>query len=186
MLIDGGRNFTQMHDQQAEKPQVIFIGPCGTGKSQIINYFLGEPFEVTPWQPMSGSCFVQGKGPLIDCAECVVCVWDTPGQERMFPVLKINIEYCGGVVLVFDITNRQSFANIQYRMTAMCEFRRLDQCVILVGNKLDLAGQRAVSTEEAEEFAKMHNADYFEVSAKTGANVDAMFDRLVLRTLHRT
>ena len=85
----------------------------------------------------------------------------------MFPVLKTNTEYCGGVVLVFDITNRQSFANIQYRMTAMgCEYRQLDQCVILVGNKSDLAGQRAVSTEEAEEFARMHNADYLEVSAK--------------------
>ena len=159
MLIDGGRNFTQMRNQQAEKPHVIFIGPCGTGKSQIINYFLGEPFDDAS-QPR-------------------------PEQERMFPVLKINIEYCGVVVLVFDITDRPSFDDIQCRMTAIDEYRRIDQCVILVGNKLDLAGRRAVSTEEAEEFAKMHNADYFEVSAKTGANVDAMFDRLVLRTLHR-
>ena len=95
------------------QPHIIFIGPCGTGKSQIIDYFLGEPFEVAPLQPMSGSCFVQGKDPLIDCAECVVSVCDAPGQDLMFPVLKTKIEYCCGVVLAFDITNRQPFASIQ-------------------------------------------------------------------------
>ena len=41
-----------------------------------------------------------------------------------------------------------------------------------------------MSTEEAEEFAQMHNVDNFEVLAKAGANLDAMFDRLVVRTVH--
>ena len=143
-----------MHDRQAEKPHVIFIGPCGTGKSQIINYFLGEPFEVAPWQPMSGTCFVQGKGPLIDCAECVVCVWDTPGQERMFPVLKINIEYCGGVVLVFDITERKTFDDLTVWLNDVHALCDPNVVVQMIGNKADLADQRQVTLAEAEGFAE--------------------------------
>jgi Ras-related protein Rab-2A len=78
-------------------------------------------------------------------------------------------------VLAYDITNRDSFANID---TWLKECR--DMCpktivMILAGNKVDLESKRVVSYAEGEEFAKRNNLIFVETSALTGHNIDNMF-----------
>ena len=93
-------------------------------------------------------------------------LWDTAGAEKyhsMGQSFYRNSEIC---ILVFDITDSESFKNIESWRT---EF--------LVGNKTDLEEQRVIQKEEANKFAEEHNLPYIETSAKEGFNIEELFDK---------
>lgn len=78
-------------------------------------------------------------------------------------------------LLVFDMTHRQTFDNMEEWYE---EARRSLLCppkFILVGHKADMADERMVSFREARQFARNRDMDYIETSAVTGQNVEAAF-----------
>jgi GTPase KRas protein len=86
---------------------------------------------------------------------------------------------CTGTILVYSITSRQSFTNLQSFFDDVQHARSDSHCpMILIGNKNDRASERVVQTVEGEKLAaKLHVGRFFETSAKTGQNVeDAFFD----------
>lgn len=79
------------------------------------------------------------------------------------------------VVLVFDITQRDSFTNLPMWINDVENLTDEGTVCCLVGNKLDLGAQRTVTFSEAQSFAIAHNMTYFETSAKKGLNVEEVF-----------
>ena len=78
------------------------------------------------------------------------------------------------MLFVYDITDRGSFDQIEHAIHEMKEAGGTGICV-LVGNKCELAAQRAVSFEEGKTFAEQREMSFFETSAKTGENVENVF-----------
>ncbi|XP_037104296.1 ras-related protein Rab-27A [Syngnathus acus] len=107
-------------------------------------------------------------------------LWDTAGQERFRSLTTAFFRDAMGFILLFDLTNEQSFLNVrnwmsQLQVHAYCE----NPDVILCGNKCDLADQRAVNEEEARELAEKYGIPYFETSAANGQNVSQVVDVLL-------
>ena len=102
-------------------------------------------------------------------------IWDSAGQERFRNVTKSYFQSSNGFVLVYDITNRESFKNINFWMDNLKINAPENAKSILVGNKCDLVNERTVSFEEGENKAKELNIKFFESSAKDSTNVNDLF-----------
>ena len=106
-------------------------------------------------------------------------IHDTAGQERFRSLTTNYIKKANGILLVYDITDRKSFDNITNWMDNIHEETGDKLPIILVGNKIDLNKERAVSKNEGEEKAKEFGLKFFETSAKEGNNVQKCFRELV-------
>ena len=105
-------------------------------------------------------------------------VWDTAGQERFKSITKSFFRNTNGIIFVYDITKRISFKNVKDWIKDS-EANDFGFKRILVGNKIDLQNKRQVKLEEAKEMANKKNMEVMETSAKTGANINKVFSKLV-------
>jgi GTPase KRas protein len=97
------------------------------------------------------------------------------------PFRDAQLYACRGIILVYSITSRQSFTNIESFFDNVRRARRDSHCpMVLIGNKNDRASERVVQTVEGEKLAaKLHVGRFFETSAKTGQNVEDAFSDVV-------
>jgi len=86
-------------------------------------------------------------------------------------------------MVVYDITNRKSFASVSSWVKDLREQSDKDVMLMVVGNKTDLEHLRAVSTEEGTKFAENQGVLFMETSAQSGANVEAAFSELLSRVM---
>ena len=91
-----------------------------------------------------------------------------------------------GAVLVFDVTNRNSFERLTEWMFELELYCRDEPVKLLVGNKSDLEEQREVTKVEAMEFAKKHNILYMETSASSGGEVEYAFEVVTTEILFKS
>ncbi|KAI6214407.1 EG:80H7.4 protein [Aphelenchoides besseyi] len=117
---------------------------------------------------------------------CFLQLWDTAGQERFRSLTTAFFRDAMGFILIFDITNEQSFLNIrdwlsQLKIHAYCE----TPDIILCGNKADLENRRQVSTARAKQLADQLGLPYFETSACTSINVEKSVDCLLDMVMQR-
>jgi small GTP-binding protein len=111
--------------------------------------------------------------------------YDTSGQERYHSLSANFIKRADGIILMYDITNRESFDAISRWWHDIKEHKENDFPVILVGNKCDLENERKVKKEEGESKSKEYNAKFYEVSNKDGTNVDESSRELIKIVLSR-
>ncbi|XP_009647970.1 ras-related protein Rab-41 isoform X6 [Egretta garzetta] len=105
-------------------------------------------------------------------------LWDTAGQERFRSLIPSYIRDSAVAVVVFDVTNLNSFQQTSKWIDDVRTERGSDVIIMLVGNKTDLADKRQVSIEEGERKAQELNVMYIETSAKAGYNVTQLFRRV--------
>ncbi|XP_067347538.1 ras-related protein Rab-6A isoform X3 [Channa argus] len=105
-------------------------------------------------------------------------LWDTAGQERFRSLIPSYIRDSAAAVVVYDITNVNSFQQTTKWIDDVRTERGSDVIIMLVGNKTDLADKRQITTEEGEQKAKEMNVLFIETSAKTGYNVKQLFRRV--------
>ena len=104
-------------------------------------------------------------------------IWDTAGQERFKSMSVGVIKTVDGLVLVYSITSKVSFKNLESWMKSLQDIADLStKPVIIVGNKCDLNEMRQVTYEEGEQYAKKLGYHFYETSAKTGENLKEAFD----------
>ena len=84
-----------------------------------------------------------------------------------------------GILVVYDITNRQSFDDINFWLNEIKEKANKNTVLLLVGNKCDLEDERKVSFQEGKDFADNNGIKFIETSAKTNQNVDEAFEIVV-------
>lgn len=156
--------------------KVIIVGAGKVGKTSLTIRFAEDRFRES-YLPTLGVDFLT-KNLTIDKAKIKLQLWDTGGQEFVMSLLPFYFSGAAGGVLVYDITNRNSFNALDYWLKQIRQ-NAGNIPVVLAGNKIDIAAQRKVSTEEAQNFANEKNLMYLETSAKSGVSVPDLFKGLV-------
>ncbi|CAD8149594.1 unnamed protein product [Paramecium pentaurelia] len=103
-------------------------------------------------------------------------IWDTAGQESFKSITRSYYKGSIGILLVYDITNQQSFHNVQKWYNDVNDQAASNCTIVLVGNKTDLESQRKITTIEARALADQYKMQYIETSAKTNQNIDFLFE----------
>ncbi|XP_035018593.1 ras-related protein Rab-27A isoform X2 [Hippoglossus stenolepis] len=174
--------FLALGDSGVGKTSFLYQYTDGTFNSKFITTVGIDFREKRVVYKSSGQDGSSGKGQKIHMQ-----LWDTAGQERFRSLTTAFFRDAMGFLLLFDLTNEQSFLNVrnwmsQLQIHAYCE----NPDIVLCGNKCDLTDQRAVKEDEARELAE--NIPYFETSAANGENVsqavDVLLD-LIMRRMER-
>ena len=104
---------------------------------------------------------------------------DTAGQERYRTITTAYYRGAMGFILMYDVTNEESFSSVQDWVTQIKTYSWDNAQVILVGNKCDCEEERVVSTDRGKQLADQLGLEFFETSAKENVNVKSVFERLV-------
>eukprot|EP00002_Diphylleia_rotans_P041005 TRINITY_DN9866_c0_g2_i1.p1 TRINITY_DN9866_c0_g2~~TRINITY_DN9866_c0_g2_i1.p1 ORF type:complete len:229 (+),score=59.36 TRINITY_DN9866_c0_g2_i1:139-825(+) len=155
------------------KHKVVFLGDQSVGKTSIITRYMYDTFEAT-YQATIGIDFLSKTVHLED-RTIRLQIWDTAGQERFRSLIPSYVRDSAVAIVVFDVTNKQTFVNSKSWIDIAKTERGDDVIIALVGNKTDLKEKRQVTTEEAEAFAKDLKIMYTETSARAGFNVRTLF-----------
>ena len=158
--------------------KILLIGDSTVGKSSILRKFIDNKFEETSTSTIG----VDFRFKIIKKNEKNINlrIWDPSGQERYRSLTQNYYRNANGIIFIFDLTNYTTFENIQNWLTEskMCESQAK---YLLVGNKVDLEEKKDknLTKEIIETFAEKNNMKYYEISAKTGINIDKIFKKMV-------
>lgn len=152
----------------------IIIGDAAVGKSNLLLRFSQNDFK-SEYQLTIGVEF-GAKNIEINNKKYRLQIWDTAGQENYRSITRAYYKNSVCALLVYDITNRDSFEHLSSWIEDCLAQSPKTVFMVLVGNKSDLSEKRKVTTEEGQQMAKNHNMLFFETSAKTGDNVDKIFE----------
>ncbi|XP_032390041.1 ras-related protein Rab-6A isoform X2 [Etheostoma spectabile] len=158
------------------KFKLVFLGEQSVGKTSLITRFMYDSFDNT-YQATIGIDFLS-KTMYLEDRTIRLQLWDTAGQERFRSLIPSYIRDSAAAVVVYDITNVNSFQQTTKWIDDVRTERGSDVIIMLVGNKTDLADKRQITTEEGEQRAKEMNVLFIETSAKTGYNVKQLFRRV--------
>ena len=122
---------------------------------------------------------------LSDGKNYKIKICDTAGQERYRSLAINTIRRCDGIILMYSITNRNSFELISEWINNIYDLKDRETPIILIGNKCDLEDQRKVSREEGMNTAEKYKTIYFETSAKEGINVEEAIDVLLNKIINK-
>ncbi|KAK7485443.1 hypothetical protein BaRGS_00023391 [Batillaria attramentaria] len=152
--------------------KLLIIGDSGVGKSSLLLRFADNVFSGTYITTIG----VDFKIRTVDVngEKVKLQIWDTAGQERFRTITSTYYRGTHGVVVVYDVTSGESFANVRrwlHEIDNNCDVVNR----ILVGNKNDDPDRRVVLTEDAQTFAQQMGIQLFETSAKENINVEEMF-----------
>ncbi|XP_074000246.1 RAS oncogene family member Rab35 [Rhodnius prolixus] len=162
--------------------KLLIIGDSGVGKSSLLLRFADNTFTGNYITTIGVDFKIRTMD--IDGEKVKLQIWDTAGQERFRTITSTYYRGTHGVIVVYDVTSGDSFANVKrwlHEIEQNCEVVNR----ILVGNKNDTPDRKVVLTEDAQRFADQMAIQLFETSAKENINVEEMFlaiTRQVLRT----
>ena len=157
-----------------KKYRVILLGDIGVGKSSLINRYVSNKFNAFG-QAMIGT--VKIKKLKIDNETTIeLSINDPAEEEKLGKYTKNYYKDAHGAIVVFDITNKQSFDNVKSYLEQIDSNALRDISTCIIGNKQDLSSSRVVKYEDVQKI--LGKCKYYEVSAKTGNNVSLAFEGL--------
>ncbi|XP_077118019.1 ras-related protein Rab-3D [Ranitomeya variabilis] len=157
--------------------KLLIIGNSSVGKTSFLFRYADDSFT---------SAFVSTVG--IDFKVKTVYrnekrvklqIWDTAGQERYRTITTAYYRGAMGFLLMYDISNMDSFNAVQDWATQIKTYSWDNAQVLLVGNKCDLEDDRVIPAEDGRRLAEELGFEFFEASAKENINVKQVFERLV-------
>ena len=157
--------------------KIVVFGPYGAGKTNIINRFIGNPFDKS--YPATGGGGYYNKSLMLEGRSFIADIWDTGGATKYKSLTKLFLKDAKGAFVVYDITNKDSFDEIDEWIGLLKEAENNDIPMIIVGNRCDLKKERKVTVEECELKAMKYGADFIEVSALSGENIQKAFEILM-------
>lgn len=162
--------------------KILLIGDSGVGKSSLLVSFISN--SVDDLAPTIGVDF-KIKQFIVGGKRLKLTIWDTAGQEKFRAVTSSYYRGTQGIILVYDVTKRETFMNLSEIWAKDVELYSTNQdCVkMLVGNKVDKDSERFVSTEEGAALAKELGCLFLECSAKTQEKVHQCFEELALKIM---
>ena len=160
--------------------KIVVLGSAFVGKTSIINRYCNSTFIEDTLSTIGAGFFTRTMN--VDGTEVTIMLWDTAGEERFRSVAPSLLRGANGLVLVYDLTNPNSFKDIDLYMEMFLDTCNVDPTltlpVLLLGNKNDLT--RTITPETVEEWKRKNKVAFsYEVSAKTGENVEKAFQTLV-------
>ncbi|KAH1178484.1 ras-related protein Rab-12 [Mauremys mutica] len=160
------------------KLQVIIIGSRGVGKTSLMERFTDDTF----CEACKSTVGVDFKIKTVELRgkKIRLQIWDTAGQERFNSITSAYYRSAKGIILVYDITKKETFEDLPKWMKMIDKYASEDAELLLVGNKLDCEVDREITRQQGEKFAQQITGMRFcEASAKDNFNVDEIFLKLV-------
>lgn len=155
---------------------ILFIGDSRVGKSNMIYRLIENKYSEDILASVGFD--IKTKIFKIFHKNILVKIFDTAGQERFNSITTSLFQKVQGIVLVYDISNEESFRNINNWILKIKD-NFLNVQYILVGNKCDLEKERIISKKDGMNLAKKYNFKFFETSSKTGQNLNEAIIELV-------
>ena len=161
--------------------KLVVLGDASVGKTSIINRYCNNQFSEDTLSTIGAGFFTHTIN--MEDSEVTLMVWDTAGEERFRSVAPSLLRGASGLILVYDVQNCQSFEDLDIYMDMFLDVVNVNQMavmpVLLLGNKCDLGGF-AVGEQVVESWKAKNRVQLaFNVSAKTGENVEMAFTKLV-------
>ena len=167
--------------------KLLLIGNSSVGKSSLLYRFVDNSWDEN-FVPTIGVDFVRIyinniyiqklKTLEINGKKVKLQIWDTAGQERFKNITASYYRGGHGVLVVYDITDRESFTNLNSWLIEIEKNANKNVFKLLIGNKSDLEPQRQVQFDEGKAFAESNGMKFIETSAKTDQKVKEAFETL--------
>ena len=157
--------------------KIVLIGDSSVGKTNMLSRYISNEYD--PNSQSTIGVELSTKNYKFDNDEVKVQLWDTAGQEKYRSITSSYYKGAQGCLLVYDITRKETFDNIDKWHSELKSAADNDINAILVGNKCDLEKERQITVEEAQKKAKLFNMAFMETSALNGANIEKAFNELV-------
>ncbi|OAY46168.1 ras-related protein Rab2BV [Manihot esculenta] len=158
--------------------KIVLIGDSGVGKSNILSRFTRNDFCLDSKSTIGvefATRTLQVEGKTVKAQ-----IWDTAGQERYRAITSAYYRGAVGALLVYDITKRQTFDNLQRWLRELRNHADSNIVIIMAGNKSDLNHLRAVPTEDGQLLAEKEAIAFLETSALEALNVEKAFQTILL------
>jgi Ras-related protein Rab-1A len=158
--------------------KLLLIGDSGVGKSCLLLRFADDTYTESYISTIGvdfkiRSIELEGKTVKLQ-------IWDTAGQERFRTITSSYYRGAHGIIIVYDVTDKESFQNIQHWLQEIDKYANEGVMKLLVGNKSDLQSKKVVSYDEAKELADSLGIGFIETSAKNAHNVEQAFTKMAL------
>ncbi|EPQ53291.1 ras-domain-containing protein [Gloeophyllum trabeum ATCC 11539] len=163
--------------------KLLLIGNSSVGKSSLLLRFSDEQWlQEDESSPTIGVDFRVHKM-KVNGRSVKLSIWDTAGQERFRTITSSYYRGAQGIILVYDVANRESFDALPRWYSELEKYVSSSVVKILVGNKVDKEFSRQVSTTEGQQFAQRMNSLFIEASAKTSVGVKEAFQEVVTKII---
>jgi len=163
--------------------KLITLGNSGVGKTSLILRYCDSLFSPTFITSIGVDFKI--KNLVVDDKRIRLNIWDTAGQERFRNITNSYIKGSNGVLMVYDITDRKSFIDVNQWIASINEHSSLTTPIIILANKSDMESTRQVTKTEGELLAKKYNLPFFEVSARKNTNISEAIEILVKNMLEK-
>ncbi|XP_064613731.1 ras-related protein Rab-21-like [Liolophura sinensis] len=164
--------------------KVVLLGEGCVGKTSLVLRYVENKFNDKHITTLQASFL--NKRINIGGKRVNIAIWDTAGQERFHALGPIYYRDSNGAILVYDITDEDSFQKVKNWVKELKKMLGNDICLCIAGNKIDLEKERHVSVEEAEAYAASVGAKHIHTSAKLNKGIDEVFLDLSKRMLERS
>ncbi|GAB1226243.1 hypothetical protein ENUP19_0281G0007 [Entamoeba nuttalli] len=152
------------------------------------SYVTGKPNERDNWcnennETKSFTIVIVGDEGVGKMCLINQLLWNYNGKQQKSMMSRSYYEGCNAVIVVFDISDRTTYESVKGWLKDVGYYAPKDIIKYLVGNKTDLAANRIVSSQEAQDLAKREGFEFIETSAKSNNNVDVLFQDLIKKLL---
>ncbi|MBD3193731.1 MAG: GTP-binding protein [Candidatus Lokiarchaeota archaeon] len=170
-------------DGKTEYNKVVIIGPQQVGKTTLLNMYVNGEFEQN-YRPTIGVHFIEKSFQLTNRLQLKFYIFDLSGVKSFGKIRRFYYPDSQAVILLFDYSNPESLEKINEWFEEARHFIEDNSTIyLLVGNKIDLVGDRLNLKEKAEKIATQYGCNFFEISAATGEGIDELFTYLVSNTM---
>merc|ERR1719235_2879323 len=156
--------------------KLLLIGDSGVGKSCLLLRFADDTYTESYISTIGVDFKIRTLD--LDGKTCKLQIWDTAGQERFRTITSSYYRGAMGIVIVYDVTDKESFNNVKHWMQEIDKYASENVNKLLIGNKCDLSSKKVVSYDEAKELADSLNVQFMETSAKNAHNVEQAFQTM--------
>lgn len=166
--------------------KLLILGDVSVGKSNFLFRFIDNQF-IDNHLPTVGFDYKSQIITLPDKTVVKLQIWDTVGQEKFMAINKSLLAKVHGIILIYDITDQDSFDHINNWITIIKEANE-NASLILVANKCDIEDKRVISEDEGNKLAVENNISFVEASAKENINIKETFIKIteeVMNNVHR-
>ena len=160
--------------------KVLLLGDSTVGKTCVLLKYTDKIFQETHMMTI-GLDYRLKVMQLQSGKEVKLQIWDTAGQDRFRSITKNYYKGSHGIILIYDVTNLQTFENVKNWVSQIREEAANNVVIYIAANKIDMEAERKVSQKEGESLAQELGFPFMETSAKSGININETIEDLVER-----
>ena len=158
--------------------RILILGNSTVGKTSFLVRFCDGKFEEDAITTVGVDCkkkFIKRNNKNIK-----LNIIDTAGQERFRAIAKNMFKNADGIILMYDVTNEQSYNEIKEWISSLKEVLDLEKiAIVIAGNKIDLKSERVIKEDRRKNLEEKQKIKVIETSAKENTNVDEVFIEIV-------